>query len=160
MAPVTFFSKPQFGSTVSACCWPLSYLVHFCWLTVLVFLFVCLFFTFPSVSLLVALRTSLEAVGHIFLLGMCSSPDSGDARLFQRSSCVPGCLFSPPGWHISLYLEIRLIEQPRTQPSPIPHPTCFPSSSLLLLSSLTSSSSPMPLNTLFKLTDHHLLYGF
>ena len=106
-----------------------------------------------------ALRATLEAAGHIFLLGTCSSPDSRDARLSQGSSCPPGCLFSPPGWHISLHLEIRLIEQPRTQPCPS-HSTCFPSSSLLLLSSLTSSSSPMPLNTLFKLTDHHLLYGF
>jgi len=151
-----FFPNLQFGSTVPAC-WPLISLVHFCWLTVGFFWF---FFTFPSVSLLMALRASLEAVGHCFLLDTCSLPDSGDARLSRGSSWAPGCLFSPPVWHISLYLEIRIIEQPEVSLALLLHSPCFPSSSLLLLTSLMSSSSPRPLNTLFKLTDHHLLYGF
>ena len=107
-----------------------------------------------------ALRASLEAVGHCFLLDTCSLPDSGDARLSQGSSWAPGCLFSPPVCHISLYLEIRIIEQPEVSLALLLHSPCFPSSSLLLLTSLMSSSSPRPLNTLFKLTDHHLLYGF
>ena len=137
-----FFPNLQFGSTVSAC-WPLISLVHFCWLTI------GFFFSphFPSVSLLMALRASLEAAGHFFLLDACSSPDSGDARLSQGSSWAPGCLFSPPVWHIPLYLEIRIIEQSEFS-LVLLHNLCFPSSSLLLLSSLMSSSSSRPLNTL------------